>query len=74
MIASLRIILCALLLAAMSFSAHATVFNFVPSDADLADLDHNYAYSWGIRNSTLQVEPLPTPSGEGRPDANACPP
>ena len=28
----------------------------------------------GIRNSTLQVEPLPTPSGEGRPDANACPP
>ena len=28
----------------------------------------------GIRNSTLQVEPLPSPSGEGRPDAASWPP
>ena len=28
----------------------------------------------GIRNSTLQVEPLPTPSGEGAPDTAAWPP
>jgi hypothetical protein len=39
---------CAVILVCASF-AHAGVFEFTPSPADLSDLDHNYYYSWGIR-------------------------
>jgi len=35
--------------AAVAGGAQAATFNFIPSDADLADLDHHHAYSWGIR-------------------------
>lgn len=35
----------------LALEAHATAYTFKPSDGDLGDFDHQYAYTWGI-NST----------------------
>jgi hypothetical protein len=43
-------------------------------DASLLMLARERLAAIGIRNSTLQVEPLPTPSAEGTPEAAALPP
>lgn len=40
-----------LTLAVLAVAARATTFTFQPGDADLADLDHHYAYTWGITNT-----------------------
>ncbi len=34
--------------ATLALVARADTFNFTPSDADIGDLDHHYAYTWGI--------------------------
>ena len=46
----------------------------VTVDASLLMLARERLAAIGIRNSTLQVEPLPTPSAEGTPEAAALPP
>lgn len=42
----------------MVASARATSYSFQPSSVDLGDLDHHYAYTWGISNTTLRNELL----------------
>ncbi len=42
-------VLAALALLTLVLPASAAQYQFVPSDADLWDLDHGYYYSWGIR-------------------------
>jgi hypothetical protein len=32
----------------LALAARADTFTFTPSDADIGDLDHHYAYTWGI--------------------------
>lgn len=45
-------------LACMSSQALATSYSFQPSSVDLGDLDHHYAYTWGISNTQLRNELL----------------
>jgi hypothetical protein len=50
----------------LATAAHATTFTFKPVDAvagdgnvnDLSDLDHGYAYTWGITSAALRTELL----------------
>jgi hypothetical protein len=42
------IIAIAMMISLGAVAANAAVYNFTPSDKDLADLDHNSFYSWGI--------------------------
>lgn len=37
---------------------HSDILTFRPSDRDLGDLDHKYAYQWGINGSALRGERL----------------
>lgn len=41
------------LLGIAALSAHATLVRYDPNDADLGDLDHEYYYTWGIRDDAL---------------------
>lgn len=46
-----RTLVCAALVVSLfvaASSAQASVYHFVPSPSDLSDLDHNYAYTWGM--------------------------
>lgn len=56
MFAKLRLMVCAMLLLALGVGAHATVYTYNPTPSDLGDLDHYYAYQWGIRDAALYNE------------------
>lgn len=49
----LRSLFAVCLMATAAMSANATIVTYNPSDSDIGDLDHNYAYTWGIRDNVL---------------------
>jgi hypothetical protein len=40
----------------MAWNMEATSFSFTPNPIDLGDLDHHYAYAWGLNSSSLRNE------------------
>lgn len=38
----------------LALQAHADLFTYTPSDNDLEDLNHDYAYQWGLRTNDLR--------------------
>lgn len=58
MILGKNAILIASLVAALAGQAGADILVFRPSDRDIDDLEHNYAYQWGIRSGELAGEQI----------------